>query len=547
MKLFKKINGIILSAVMLISVFAVAPAVQVSAAAKKGNYIDYKYNKKTQTLTVFGKGPIYDYNDWYDNGADWNKYKPKKVVIKDGITRIGDESFKSMKSIEKLTIADSVKSIGAWAFFKNKRLKTVKFGKNVKKIEYLAFGSCPNLNKINLPKSVKVISHDAFAGTAFYDNKKNWTDNGMLYLGKHLLEANEEEICGTKPSGDVKIRKGTLTISEMAFIYNREITSVSIPKSVVYIGEEAFSNTEKLKKFKVSADNKYFTAVDGNLYSKDKTKLIQYAIGKEDKSFVIPDTVTKAGEEAFAGCAALESVTVPGSLKTISEAMFQDCANLSDVKLKKGVKKISSYAFRCCSSLKSLVLPEGFKSTGIYVFEYCNNLESITVPESAKDVDILGFDEGYEGETPLKLTILGKTGTKAERMASGYGCIFKDIETGFTIDFGVERPENPMTVTAKNQKVKASTLKKKTVRLNVLTITDADGDLSFDGAYLFSGDDDDDQMFENISVDEKTGEIVLKKGKYQKRTLKVDVRVHLFSRNEYDDGSAWLTVKIKVV
>lgn len=109
------------------------------------------------------------------------------------------------------------------------------------------------------------------------------------------------------------------------------LTSVTIPDSVTFIWCQAFTDCTSLTSITVDDNNPEYTSIDGNLYNKDGSELIRYAIGKSDTSFAIPDSVTSIGEEAFSGCTSLTSVTIPDSVTIIWETAFLDCTSLASV------------------------------------------------------------------------------------------------------------------------------------------------------------------------------------------------------------------------
>ena len=115
-------------------------------------------------------------------------------------------------------------------------------------------------------------------------------------------------------------------IGKWAFFWCTNLTSITIPNSVISIGDGAFGGCENID---VDKNNTHYKSIDGNLYSKDGTTLIQYAIGKTKTSFTIPDHVNTIGEWAFSRCENLTSITIPNSVTTIGESAFFGCDNLT--------------------------------------------------------------------------------------------------------------------------------------------------------------------------------------------------------------------------
>ena len=101
------------------------------------------------------------------------------------------------------------------------------------------------------------------------------------------------------------------TIGESAFWYCASLKSIDIPESVTSIGKSAFACCYSLTAINVDDNNQYFKSINGNLYTKDGQTLIQYAMGKDDISFVIPDGVTTIGSYAFYSSQKLISITIP--------------------------------------------------------------------------------------------------------------------------------------------------------------------------------------------------------------------------------------------
>jgi len=166
--------------------------------------------------------------------------------------------------------------------------------------------------------------------------------------------------------------KPVTAILDFAFSNCINVKVVIIPESVVKIGISVFIGCANLNCIEVNENNQYFTSINGNLYNKDASIIIQYAIGKLDTEFAIPDSVTVIGFSAFANCSNLTKVIFNINLITIEDNAFENCTNLIRVFISINVISIGDYAFRGCTSLIVAVIPQSVITIGINVFLNCS-------------------------------------------------------------------------------------------------------------------------------------------------------------------------------
>ena len=349
------------------------------------------------------------------------------VTIPDSVTSIGDRAFGDCTSLRSVTIGDGATYIGDDAFRRCTSLTSVTIGNSVTSIGDGAFSGCSRLTNITIPSSVTSIGNGAFYNCnhlAFnrYDN--------TYYLGNKdnpyhaLIESNSDRTSCT-------IHNDTIVISDYAFSGHNYLTSITIPdsltsignyafygcdsltciripNSVTSIGDWAFSDCSSLSNITVDENNEAYKSIDGNLYTKDCTVLIQYAIGKSEMSFTIPDSVTSIKNNAFYNCNLLKSITISDSVTSIGDYAFAYCSSLTSVTIPDSVTSIGDYAFYYCRSLTSVTIGDSVTSIGNGAFEYCTSLTSVTIGDSVTSIG----DEAFYNCSSL--TSIHYNGTKTQ-------------------------------------------------------------------------------------------------------------------------------------
>ena len=142
------------------------------------------------------------------------------------------------------------------------------------------------------------------------------------------------------------------------------------------------------EEYRVSPDNPVITAVDGVLYSKDKTVLKIYPILKKDTAFTVPDGVKSIEETAMAKLQYLENIIFSDGVEEIG-LYCCDGASVRSATLPKGLTKLNAGVFYQ-SKLESIVLPEGLTSIGGCTFTD-TPLEKIVIPDSVVSLGVKVF------------------------------------------------------------------------------------------------------------------------------------------------------------
>jgi hypothetical protein len=176
----------------------------------------------------------------------------------------------------------------------------------------------------------------------------------------------------------VTIPNTVTSIGLGAFLYCSKLTSATIGTNVTSIGIEAFCYCSSLTSITVAALNPAYSSVDGVLFDKSQTTLIQYPVGKTG-AYTIPNTVASIGELAFGTCLSLTCVTMPNSVTNIGDDAFAQCTSLTNVTIGTNVTIIGTNAFSFCTSLTNITIPGSVISIESQAFSYCTSLTNITV------------------------------------------------------------------------------------------------------------------------------------------------------------------------
>lgn len=108
-------------------------------------------------------------------------------------------------------------------------------------------------------------------------------------------------------------------------------------------------------------------------------------------SVTIPNSVLSIGYQSFMNCSNLKTINIPNSVTTIDNEAFANCDGLTSITIPESVTEIELYAFRDCSNLKSVVI-SGETTIGMYAFMGCTNLESVVIGSGVRRIVMGAFN-----------------------------------------------------------------------------------------------------------------------------------------------------------
>lgn len=328
-------------------------------------------------LTISGSGAMTDYSSL--SAIPWSSYISDitRVVIKEGVTTIGNGAFYSCNNLESVSIPVTVTSIGEEAFAESGSSTgmtvTIATGSALESIGAKAF-LFSNLKSITLPDGLTTIGINAFnycsslasvyvmattppaLGNYAFDNNASGRkiyvpDNSVGNSStdgtyKHNWSAYESDIeaLPKTASGDCGANGNNCTYT----LYENGLLVIS--------GTGAMADY---------TDAYYQPWVD------NRSKI---------KTIVIEDGVTSIGNYAFSNCENATSVSIPASVTSIGYYSFGYCYGLSSLTIadNSSLETIGSNAFYSCSSLPSVTFPASVTSIGDFAFD-CSLLTTATL------------------------------------------------------------------------------------------------------------------------------------------------------------------------
>ena len=413
-----------------------------------GDNATWSYNESTKTLTIEGTGAINNYN--FEN-VPWLSFREsiEKVVVGEGITKIGDYTFYWFKALEDVTLPDGLLEIG-FRGFSQTGISQINLPDSVTTVGDYAFANCSNLTVFQCSDDLDLGNpYTKFESSPCGDYIQ--TDYRFDGIDRLLVISKSSNLSRPFLSEEIRgkvktaVIKGDITsVGNDAFYNFTSLENITLPDSVVTIGNNAFANTAlssfilpeslttigyyafegtKLKEFTLPET---LTSVDNSIF-KNCTELEEVIIlcscfeprfngctslktlvlnggpissstssgflyGNETlENLTLGEKVTSIGDNAFGNCTSLKSVTIENGLTAIGQLSFQNCSALLEINIPSTVESIGYKSFDGCTSLEKVTFNDGLVSIAKWAFNACPALSEVSIPKTVTEIGEYAF------------------------------------------------------------------------------------------------------------------------------------------------------------
>ena len=263
-----------------------------------------------KTLTISGTGAMPNFDFPHGNLAPWWNYDAlgmltsfgnfklegelKKVVIKDGVTNVGDYALFFLPAATQVTLPGSVTSIGRYGIAMCSKLTGLSIPKGVTEIGDFGLAG-DGLTAVTLPDGLQSLGRGAFDTCA---SLTNTTLPAAITAVPGKCFADCTKLLNVKYAGTVT------AIGDLAFESCKALTAAPIPETVTTIDKSAFTGCTALTDVTIPAG---VTAIPDSCF-RGCTALADMKL---------PGTVTSVGLNAFTGCTALKDVRCYGAAPAV--------------------------------------------------------------------------------------------------------------------------------------------------------------------------------------------------------------------------------------
>ena len=274
-----------------------------------GDSLSWSLNEDTGVLRISGSGEMNDYHSADGLESPWHDYAAivKSVVIGQGVKTVGSYAFANLKNLRSVEINAELKRLGSGAFYGCTALSDLEGIEGVRVIGGECFRGCSALSAIGIPTGCTSVGSYAFAGTAIKS---------------------------------VSVPSSVVSLGEGAFASCRKLAYAELPSGISKVSASLFSGCTALEAFFVKDDGSYGGAsltVEANAFS-GCSALRELVIYTRADSLRI-------AKNAFSGCTGIKSVSLDCRSLVLEDNAFPSGAKIDYINISGELGSVAANAF----------------------------------------------------------------------------------------------------------------------------------------------------------------------------------------------------------
>ena len=274
-----------------------------------GDSLSWSLNEDTGVLRISGSGEMNDYHSADGLESPWHDYAAivKSVVIGQGVKTVGSYAFANLKNLRSVEINAELKRLGSGAFYGCTALSDLDGIEGVRVIGGECFRGCSGLSAIGIPTGCTSVGSYAFAGTAIKS---------------------------------VSVPSSVVSLGEGAFASCRKLAYAELPSGISKVSASLFSGCTALEAFFVKDDGSYGGAsltVEANAFS-GCSALRELVIYTRADSLRI-------AKNAFSGCTGIKSVSLDCRSLVLEDNAFPSGAKIDYINISGELGSVAANAF----------------------------------------------------------------------------------------------------------------------------------------------------------------------------------------------------------
>ncbi|MBQ9531691.1 MAG: leucine-rich repeat protein [Eubacterium sp.] len=386
----KKVISIILTVLLLLSIFCAAPMTAFAYISTYGEIrapggnVYYELDYSTETLYIRGVGNMEDFlytfeEPYYGTGNDYNgeylyatRPSPfswgdndciKNVIIDEGVTSIGRAAFLNCRNITSVTIPSTLIKICEGAFSNCSGLTNVKLPDNLNTIGGWAFSNCSALSSINIPDEVSEIPYRAFI---------NCESLKSITLSNNVTRIGDEAFSGCTNLVNIDMPEQLTELGTYVFSNCTSLKELAIPEGITSFNGDLIDNCISLENLylpatleSITGDFRSCSSISG-VYINDikqwcSCKFTSYTSSIDNFQTIHSSNPLSYAHHLYINNQLVKDLVVPGECESVSSCAFIGCTDFESVTFNEGVERIDSGAFKNCTNLQKLYIPKSMK------------------------------------------------------------------------------------------------------------------------------------------------------------------------------------------